>query len=99
MVQEERCLNDLVTKGVVKNINIIKLYLRFSVGQFAACRDIKQWYNSGKLVPNMWNLQRFLWKDDLDPEKETKEGAISTLIYGVKSSSCQTEITKEKACP
>ena len=44
----------------------------------------------------MWNLQRFLWKDDLDPGKETKEGAITTLIYGVKSSSCQTEITKEK---
>ena len=42
-----RCLNDLVCKGVVNNINMIKLLLRFCVGQFAICGDIKQWYNSG----------------------------------------------------
>ena len=91
-----RCLNDLVCKGVVNNINMIKLLLRFSIGLFALCGDIKQWYNSGKLVPSQWNLQRFLFKEDLDADSETKEGVITTLIYGVKSSSCQTEITKEK---
>ena len=41
-------------------------------------------------------MQRFLYKEGLDPNNETKEGVITTLIYGVKSSSCQTEVTKEK---
>ena len=91
-----RCLNDLVCKGVIKNINMLKLLLRFCIGLFAMCGDIKQWYNSGKLIPAMWNLQRFLFKEDLNPDNETKEGVITTLIYGVKSSSCQTEVTKEK---
>ena len=91
-----RCLNDLVCKGVVKNINMIKLLLRFCIGLYAMCGDIKQWYNSGKLIPFLWNLQRFLFKENLDPDGETKEGVITTLIYGVKSSSCQTEVTKEK---
>ena len=30
-----RCLNDLVTKGAVKNMNLIKLLLRFTVGKCA----------------------------------------------------------------
>ena len=91
-----RCLNDLVCKGVIKSINMIKLLLRFSVGRFAITADIRQFYNSGKLTPTQWNLQRFLFKENLDPNNETKEGVICTLIYGVKSSSCQTECIKEK---
>ena len=91
-----RCINDLVCKGVIKTLNMIRLLLRFCIGRYAVCGDIKQFYNSGKLIPSQWNLQRFLFKDDLDPDSETKEGVVTTLIYGVKSASCQSEITKEK---
>ena len=90
------CLNDLVCKGVVNTINMIRMLLRFCVGQVAISADIKQFYNSGKLLPSQFNLQRFLYKDEQDPENVTKEGVITTLIYGVKSASCQTECAKAK---
>ena len=91
-----RCLNDLVCKGVVKTIQMVKLLLRFSVGKHCINADIKQFYYSGKLIPTQWNLQRFVYKDDLNPESDTKEGVITTLINGVKSASCQTECMKVK---
>ena len=92
-----RCLNDLVCKGVVKTIMMIRLLLRFSVGTYAINADIKQFYYCGKLIPTQWNLQRFVYKDDLDPDKETKEGVITTIINGVKSASCQlAESIKEE---
>ena len=91
-----RCLNDLVCKGVVKTIQMMKLLLRFCVGKHCINADIKQFYYSGKLIPTQWNLQRFLYKEDLDPNSETKEGVITTLINGVKSASCQTECMKVK---
>ena len=43
------------------------------------------------LVPENWNLQRILFKANLDPEAPVQEGAITTLIYGVKSTACQSE--------
>ena len=91
-----RCLNDLVCKGPVKPINLLNLILRFCIGRFAFTGDIKQFYNCANLVPFQWNLQRFLYKEDLNPENETKEDVITTSIYGVKSSGCQTECTKIK---
>ena len=91
-----RCLNDLVCKGVIKSINMIKLLLRFIVGLFALAADIKQFYNTSKLITSQWNLQRFVYKEDLDLENETKEGVITTSIYGVKCASCQGECVKEK---
>ena len=91
-----KCLNDLVCKGVVRTLNLVKLLLRFCVGRHAISADIKQFYNAGKLLPNQWNLQRFLYKEDMDVENETKEGVITTLIYGVTSASCQSECFKSK---
>ena len=91
-----KCLNDLVCKGPVKPIKLLNLILRFCVGRFAFTGDIKQFFNCAHLLPSQWNLQRFLYKENLDPDSETKEGVITTSIYGVKSSSCQTECTKIK---
>ena len=47
--------------------------------------------HSFKLLPCHWNLQRFLFKENLDPEAPVKDGVIRTLIYGVGSVSAQTE--------
>ena len=86
-----RCLNDLVVKGKIVTINLVKMLLRFTAGRFAVTCDLQQFYNSCKLVPEQWNLQRFLYREDLDPENPVMEGVIKTLIYGVKSVSAQSE--------
>ena len=86
-----RCLNDLVVKGKIVTINLVKMMLRFCVGRFAVTGDLQQFYNSCKLVPSQWNLQRFLYREDMNPDNPVLEGVIKTLIYGVKSVSAQSE--------
>ena len=90
-----RCLNDLVVKGSVNNLNLLRLVLRWLVGQCAVTGDLAQFYNSCKLAAPQWNLQRFLWQADLNPNSPIQEGVITTLIYGVKSVSAQSEYALE----
>ena len=80
-----RCLNDLVVKGRVVTLNLIKMVLRFTAGKFGVQGDLKQFYASIKLVAEQWNLQRVLFREDLDPSSEVQEGVIKTLIWGVKA--------------
>ena len=61
------------------------------MGKYAVTGDLAQYYNSFKLHPSNWNLQRFLYKEDLNPASPVLEGVIKTLIYGVGSVSAQTE--------
>ena len=86
-----KSLNNLVCQGKVESINLLKLVLGFRVGKFAVIGDLKQFYNSFKLQPCHWNLQRFLYKQDLDPDSPVQDGVIKTLIYGVGSVSAQSE--------
>ena len=86
-----RCLNDLVVKGRVVTLNLVKMLLRFQVGRVAVQGDLKQFYASIKLVRDQWNLQRVLFKDSLDPDAEVQEAIIKTLIWGIKSVSAQSE--------
>ena len=86
-----RCLNDLVCKGKIETLNLVKVLLRFVIGRFALTGDLQQFYNACKLTSEQWNLQRFLWIEDLDPNGQILEAVITTLIYGVKSVSAQTE--------
>ena len=58
--------------------------------------DIAQLYNTCKLDPQQWTLQRFLWLKDLDPESTLEEGVITTLMYGVKSVSAQSGYAAEE---
>ena len=91
-----RCLNDIVCKGKIETLNLVKVLLRFVVGKFALTGDLKQFYNACKLDTDMWNLQRFLWLDNLDPDGEVLEAVITTLIYGVKCVSAQSEYALEE---
>ena len=91
-----KSLNDLVCRGKVETLNLLKLILNFRVGKFAMTGDLMQFYNACKLNPNQWNLQRFLFKENLDPSSPVKEGAIKTLIYGVSSVSAQSENSMKK---
>ena len=87
-----KSLNDLVAKGKVETLNLVKVLIRFCIGKFALTGDLKQFYNACKLGADQWNLQRFLWIDDLDPEGKVLEAVITTLIYGVRSVAAQSEL-------
>ena len=86
-----RCINDLVVKGRVVTLNLTKMVLRFTVGPHACQGDLKQFYASIKLVNDQWNLQRVLYKPQLDPEAVPIEAVIITLIWGIKCVSAQSE--------
>ena len=74
----------------------MKLILGFKVGRVAVTGDLQQFYNSFKLLPQQWNLQRFLFKENLESAAPVAEGVIKTLIYGVTSVSAQSECGKKK---
>ena len=91
-----RCLNDYVVKGSVSSLNLLRLVLRWQVGSFAMSGDLAQFYNRCKLATDQWNLQKFVWSKDLDPNGEILECVVKTLIYGVKSVSAQSEFALEE---
>ena len=74
-----------------EKLHLINMLLGFKVGLHAITGDLTQFYNSCKLKPNQWNLQRFLFREDLHPDSKILEFIITTLIYGVKCVSAQTE--------
>ena len=91
-----RCFNDLTSKGKITTLNLTRLLLRFMIGWAAVAGDLSQFYNTCKLVPTQWNLQRILWKPKLDPASAPEEAVIVTLIYGQISASCQSECAMQK---
>ena len=91
-----KSLNNLLCSGKVETINLLKLILGFLIGEFAVTGDLQQFYNACKLLPMYWNLQRFLFKADLDPSSPVVEGVIKTLIYGVVSVAAQSENAMHK---
>ena len=86
-----RCLNDLVCKGPIDTLDLMKVTLRFMIGSCALVADLTKMYNQFHLEPEYWNLQRILFKEGLDPQAPVQQAVVSTLIYGVKSTSCQSE--------
>ena len=91
-----KSLNELVCQGKVDSLNLLNLVLNFRVGRYAITGDIQQFYNTCKLIPSQWNLQRFLYQAELDPNSPILEGVIKTLIYGVSSVSAQSECAMKK---
>ena len=86
-----KSLNDLVCKGKIESLNIVKVLLRFIVGRAGFTGDLRQFYNACKLNCDQWNLQRFLWVDNLQPDGKIVEAVMCTLIYGVASVAAQSE--------
>ena len=64
------CLNNLTMKGRVNTLDLLTMLLRFMLGPVAFAGDLKQFYASIKLVAEQWNLQRVLFRKDLDPNNE-----------------------------
>ena len=84
-------MNDLLVKGRVATLNLVKMMLRFMVGKEACQGDMKQFYASIKLIVNQWHLQRVLFRENFDPDGELLECIIKTLIWGIKCVSAQSE--------
>ena len=61
------------------------------MGDSAFCGDISQFYPTIKLIPNHWQYQRILLRQNLDPTGELLEAVLVNLGFGVQSVSAQTE--------
>ena len=53
-------------------------------------------YNTIRLEEKDWCYQRYFWHPNLGLDKEPEEKVIKTLIYGVRSSSNQSELALRK---
>ena len=76
-----RCLNDLTMKGKVNSLDLLNMLLRFQLGPVAFNGDLKQFYTSIALDESQWNLQRVLWRENMDMDAETEEIVIVSLIF------------------
>ena len=91
-----RSLNDLLCKGRVDTLNLLKMIVRFLIGCFALSGDFQQFYCCCRLLAPDYNLVRFLYKPDFDPDSEPVEAVFKALIFGLKSASGQSECSKCK---
>jgi hypothetical protein len=89
-------LNGCLAKGQNRLCKLQHLLLRFRMGQEAVTADISMAYNGTRLHPEHMKYQRYLWRDDLLPQNPVKVMYVCTLIYGVKPSGQQTQVTLEK---
>ena len=55
-----RCLNDLMAKGRPLSFELVKMLVRFIIGDTALSGNFSQFYNVFKLRPQYWHLQLLL---------------------------------------
>jgi len=89
-------LNGVLAKGQNRLVVLQHLLIRFRAGWAAVTADISMAYNGTKLRPEHYKYQKYLWKEDLLPENPTKTMFVATLIYGVKPSGQQCQVSLEK---
>ena len=83
------CLNNILAKGQNRLDKILHILMRFRVFPFAFTCDVSMAYNGVKLNPNHYKYQKYLWREELNPENPVKVMVIKTLIYGVRPSGNQ----------
>ena len=84
-------MNDILAKGKNNLNNLVEIVIRWSIHKIGFHTDIKNMYNSVKLIEDDWCQQRYIWQKDLNPRKLPQEKVIKTLIYAVKSSGNQAQ--------
>ena len=84
-------LNDLLAKGRNNLNKLQEIFIRWSIHRIGIHTDIRKMYNTVKLDQADWCYQRYIWSENLDPNKIPQEKIIKTLIYGVRSSGNQAE--------
>ncbi|XP_066924707.1 uncharacterized protein [Clytia hemisphaerica] len=84
-------LNDIIAKGRNNMNKLLEIFLRWRGHKVGIHTDVAKMYNTIQLDQTHWCLQRYLWEENLNPDKPPEEKVIKTLIYGVKSSGNQAE--------
>ncbi|XP_066935373.1 uncharacterized protein [Clytia hemisphaerica] len=84
-------LNDLLAKGTNNLNKLQEMMIRWSIHEIGLHSDVSKMYNTVKLDPTHWTLQRYIWQDELNPSMIPREKIIKTLIYGIRSSGNQAE--------
>lgn len=85
-----KSLNSILAKGSNRLTRIFDILIKFRRMPCAVIGDVRMAYNGVRLKPKFYKLQRFLWKDQLNPACALIIMVIVTLIYGVKPSGQQT---------
>ena len=62
--------------GPIDTLDLLKVVIGFLIGPVAFSADLSKMYNQFKLVPEQWNLQRLLLKDDLNPEAPVRHAVL-----------------------
>lgn len=89
-------LNGVLAKGQNRLSKLQHLLIRFRREREAVTADISMAYNGTKLRPEHYKFQKYLWKQEMQPSNPTTVHYITTLIYGVKSSGQQCQVSIEK---
>ena len=88
-------LNDNLAKGKTDLVNLFSMILGWLIGPIAIHGDISQFYNCVLLDRQDWKFHKVVWYNDLDPDGELMRGIISTIIYGERCATAQTEHVKD----
>jgi len=89
-------LNGVLAKGSNRLVKLQNLLAKFRQAAAAVTADISMAYNGTKLKPEYLKFQRYLWKEGLEAANPTQVMYVLTLIYGVKPSGGQTQVSIEK---
>lgn len=89
-------LNGVLAKGKNRLVKIQNLLARFRQRSAAVTADISMAYNGTWLKPSYIKYQKYLWKEGLKEELPTIVMYVLTLIYGVKPSGGQCQVSIEK---
>ena len=89
-------LNGVLAKGQNRLAKLQHLLVRFRLGAEAVTADISMAYNGTRLRPEHLKFQKYLWKENLCPTSPTEVRVVATLIYGVKPSGQQCQVSLEK---
>ena len=84
-----KSLNSILAKGDNTLAKILDVMIRFRAGAVGMTADVKMAYNGIRLKPQYFKYQKYLWKEDLNPEHVHLVMVIVTLIYGIKPSGQQ----------
>ncbi|XP_074036726.1 uncharacterized protein [Leptinotarsa decemlineata] len=89
-------LNDLLHKGYQVQPDLYDIFCRFRQHSYVLTCDIEKMYRQVKMNPSQRHLQNILWRNS--PQEELKCIQLSTVTYGVTSSSfLATRVLKELA--
>lgn len=78
-------LNDILLNGSVVQNDLFEILLLFRLGSHMFTTDVKKMFRCVTLNPSHASLQNILWRED--PNQEIKCIQLTTVTYGLKSSS------------